>query len=214
MKQVPSHAVSLGAWGAPILPGVAELDLIAKVPGFEAELDLAIGRAMKTAMATPDRMQLWRSLGSPVPKRVDVAGTVTAAQAGLATPTAYFAWAAKPQSGRIWSVRKIVLQAGSPPITNVPFSASAISNLTAAVFVGQGGMVAAGAGFNPSPQDVDQTSVTLPTTQFYSTHQLWVRGGEWLVVGIQGPAVVTGFQVWGHARVVEIDDSPEFLMTL
>ena len=182
--------------------GSAELDLIAG----------AVAQKMKQPMSREDRATLWRQLGAPVVKRVGVAGTVTAAQAGLSTATAFFAFEIRPQVGRMWSVRKVALMAGSPPVTNAPFAA-AISNLTAVIYTTQGGTVI-GAGSAPPPQDSDQTAFSLPATQFYSTHQLWVRGGEWLVVGIQGSAVVTGFQVWGHARVVEIDDSPEFLMTL
>lgn len=176
-----------------------------------AELDLILGAAKKV-MAPADRAILHRQLGAPLVKRVGVAGTVTAAQAALGTPTAFFGFEARPQTGRLWSVRKIALMAGSPPVTNQPFAA-AIASLTAVVYITQGG-TAIGAGSGPPPQDTDQTAFSLPATQFYSTHQLWVRGGEWLVVGIQGAAVVTGFQVWGHARVVEIDDSPELLMTL
>ncbi len=173
-----------------------------------AELDLIIGKAVQKAMAPPDRMALWRSLGAPLIKRVDVGGTVTAAQAGLAPATAYFAFAARPQVGRLWSVRKVVVTAtGGGPF------AAALANVAAAIFVTQGGFV--GQNANPPPgQDADQTNFSLPSTQFYSTHQLWVRGGEWLVVGVQGTGVTTGLVVNGHARVVEIDDSPEFLMSL
>ena len=191
-----------------------ELDIVLDSGGRlgKAELDLIIGRTVQKVMSPPDRMTLWRQLGAPIVKRVGVAGTVIAAQAGLSTATAFFAFEARPQVGRMWSVRKVALMAGSPPVTNAPF-ASAIANLTAVIYTTQGGTTI-GAGSAPPPQDTDQTAFSLPATQFYSTHQLWVRGGEWLVVGIQGSAVVTGFQIWGHARVVEIDDSPEFLMTL
>lgn len=216
----PFRSIQTSRWvggGRPLYyPTVAELDALVQIPGLSAELDIVVGKAVRQAMAGPmsreQRMQLWRSLGAPVIKRVDMAGTVTAAQAGLSTAAAYFAWPARPQTGRLWSVRKIQLQAGSPPVNNGPFTAS-IANLTAAIFVTSAGLTGE-AGLQPSPQDCDQTGFTLPNTQFYSTHQLWVRGGEFLAVGIEGTAVVTGFQVFGQARVVEIDDSPELLMTL
>lgn len=196
----------------PILPRVAELDVMLGVPGVSAELDLVVGRAVGKAMATEDRVKRWREAGSPTNRRINLSGTVTAAQAGLSTATAFFPFEISPQTGRMWSVRKVALMAGSPPVTNQPF-ASAISNLNAVLYVTQGG-VAAAAGTGPPVQDADQTSFTLPNTQFYSTHQLWIRGGEWLVVGVQGTAVVQGFQVWGHARVIEIDDDPRYLLDL
>jgi hypothetical protein len=192
-------------YDVPVPEADARLDL-GKIGS--AELDLVVGRAVQRAMAPADRITVWRALGAPLIKKVDLGGTVTAAQAGLSTPTAYFAFAAHPQTGRLWSVRKVVVTAtGAGPF------ASALANVTAAIFVTQGGLVANNA--NPPPgQDADQTSFSLPTTQFYSTHQLWVRGGEWLVVGIQGSGVTTGLTLNGHARVVEIDDSPEYVMTL
>lgn len=181
------------------------------VPGVAAELGLVIGDAVRKSLPTSDRVQRWREAGSPVVKTVNLSGTVTAAQAGLSPATAFFGFEYNAPSGRLWSVRKVALMASSPPVSGSPFSA-AVNNLTAVLYVTQGGSVSLNEG--PPPIDTDQTGFTLPQTQFYSANQLWVRGGEWLVLGIQGTAVVQGFQVFGRARVVEIDDDPRFLLDL
>lgn len=173
-----------------------------------AELDLIIGRTVQKVMSPPDRMTLWRQLGAPIAKRVDFRGAATAAQAGLATPQAFFPFAAQPQVGRMWSVRKVVVLASSAG----PFAA-ALANVTGVIFVTQGGS-AASITSPPSNYDAEQTNFTIPTTQFYATHQMWVRGGEWLVVGVQGSGVVSTISFGGHAQVIEVDDSPEFLLTL
>lgn len=181
---------------------------MAKVPGLAAELDLVVGRAVRQAMPTADRVQLWRDAGGPLVRPIEFSGTVNAAQAGLATPTAYFAFADNPNTGRMWSVRKLVVVATGAG----PFS-SALANVTAALFITQGG-ISTLAGQKPSDIDCDQTSFTVPTTQFFSTHQLWVRGGEWAVMGFQGSGVTSGVQFWGRMRVIEIDDDPRFLLDL
>jgi hypothetical protein len=185
----------------------AELDVKATVGTLSAELDLIAGAVKK---GVEQAVTVWRAGGSPVAKRMDVSGTVTAAQAGLATPTAFFAWSIRPQVGRLWSIRKIVLQATG----GTAFSASALANVTAAIFVtGQPGGGAALAN-NPPFQDADVTGLTFPTTQYFSANQLWVRGQEWLVVGIQGTGVTAGLQVQGTARGIEIDDNPIFLLDI
>jgi hypothetical protein len=177
-----------------------------------AELDLLIGKAVAKAMTPPDRQTLWRALGAPLVKRVDVSGTVTAAQAGLSPATAYFAFTPpKPFTGRLWSIRKFMLQATGAG----PFASAALSNVQGALFItGQPGSALANLSQDAPNLDADVVSFTLPTVQYFSTHQLWLRGTDSLVVAIQGTGVTQGLQIWGHARVVEIDDSPEFLLAL
>jgi hypothetical protein len=186
----------------------AELDVKANIGNAQVELDLVAG-AVKKGMA--DAMQSWRKAGAPLVKRVDFSGTVTAAQAGLTTATAFVTFSPdSPQVGRLWSVRKLVIQAG----TATAFNSSALSNVTAVVFVtGQAGGIAA-LSQNPPLQDADVTSLPVPTTQYFSANQLWVRGQDSLVIGIQGTGVVAGLQIFGHARVMEIDDDPGFLLDL
>jgi hypothetical protein len=144
-------------------------------------------------------------------KRVDFSGTVSAAQAALATPTAYFAFSPpRPFTGRLWSVRKVVILAtGAGPF------AAALANVTAVIFVtGQPVAGLANVGQDAPAIDADVTNVAIPTTQFFAPNQLGIRGTDSLVIGVQGIGVTAGFQVWGHARLIEVDDSPEFILSL
>lgn len=194
---------------------MAELDALVQIPGFSAELDVVVGRAIKQAMANDDRAVRWRAAAAPLAKRVTFSGKVTAAQAGLGTPTAFFNFDIRPQVGRLWSVRKVVVLSsgtGGAAVGTDPFAA-ALSNVTAAIFT-TGQPVQGEPGQGPPLIDADQVNFTIPATQFYSTHQIWVRGNEWLVVGVQGSGVVAGLNIYGHARVIEIDDDPAFLLSL
>jgi hypothetical protein len=305
----------------------AELDILAKAGPLSAELDLVAGAAKKGAEQAVNE---WRMGGSPVIKRVDVSGKVTAAQAGLATPTAFFPFMTRPQTGRLWEVKKVVLQAtgatafatsgisttattfsnnnqttapgsfsvlasvnppagnyrvvieigfgagtpvaadgnnwrlqsqgltvsdklwaplvanGTGPLTTYVFDnvqadgsnaivltnpvagtggVQYVSNIEATLIPGTGATSAAlfvtgqpgglaNLSQNAPNQDVDVTGLTLPVTQFFSSHQLWVRGNDWLVAGFQGAGLTTGLTIQGHARVIEIDDDPRFLTLL
>lgn len=180
---------------------MAELDIKASAGPFSAELDL-VASAVQKGFA--EAAKAWRRAGGPLDKRVDFSGTVSAGQAGLATPTAFFTFSPDgPQQGRLWSIRKIVIQAS----TSTAFSATALSNVEAVVFV-------TGQTNNPPLQDAHVTNLPVPTTQFFSSHQLWIRNTDSLVVGIQGTGVTAGVQVFGHANVLEIDDDPTFLLDL
>jgi len=185
----------------------AELDVLAKIPGLSAELDVVVGRSVRQALATPDRAQRWRDAGSPLSRTAECSGTPNAAQAGLATPTAFFPFATGPVTGRLWSVRKLVVLA----TTAGPF-ASALANVTAALFISQQGSALPAQGLPAI--DCDQTSFTIPNTQFYSTHQAWIRGGEWPILGVQGSGVTASVGFFARMRVLEIDDDPRFLLDL
>ena len=184
---------------------------MAKIPGLAAELDIVVGRAVRAALPAEDRTTRWRARGSPLARRVDMSGTVTAAQAGLPTPTAFFVFAVPVlQSGRLWSVRKVVVQAtGAGPF------AGALANVTAALFVtGQSGMGLANLSLDTPNIDCAQVSFTLPTTQFFGAHQITVRSSDDLVLGIQGSGVTSGLQVFGYAQALEIDDDAAYLLDL
>lgn len=186
----------------------AELDIKAVAGPFSAELDLVAGAAQQGAIRGVEQATAeWHRQGNWLPRRFTFSGTVSAVQAGLATPTAYFPFDNRPFTGRYLSVRKIVIGTSSP-------FAGAVANITAVIFVTTQPTGLANVSNNAPAIDADVTGLSLPTTQFFSSHQLWVRGGEWLVVGIQGSGVVAGVQVFGHARGVEIDDDPRFLPDL
>lgn len=186
----------------------AELDVKASLGSVSAELDLIAGAVEKGYARA---VTVWRQQGAWLDKRVDFSGTVTAAQAGLSTPTAFFTFTPdSPFTGRFWMVRKIVIQAG----TANAFTSTSLANVVAAIFItGQLGGPAA-LSQNAPLQDADVFPLTIPTTQFFSTHQLWVRGNDSLVIGIQGSGVVAGLQIFGHARVTELDDDPKYLPDL
>jgi hypothetical protein len=141
-------------------------------------------------------------------KRVTFSGTVSAAQAGLNPATAYFPFDIRPQTGRLWSARKLAIYAG----TAGPFAAT-LANVTAAVF--NTGVPVSSAGQPLPAMDAEVPGLTIPTAQLFGAHMITVRGSnQWLVIGIQGTGVVSGLQVFGHAEVLEIDDDPDLLLSL
>jgi hypothetical protein len=186
------------------------IDVKAQAGPLSAELQLAIQQSIQAGIAGAAQSMLeWRRLGAPMNKRVEFSGTVTAAQAGLSPATAFFPITTTQHTNRLWSIRQITILAASAG----PFAA-ALANVTAAIYAtSQPGQVAA-ASYTPPNIDAIVTGLTIPTAQFFSSHQVQIRGSDQLVIGVQGTGVTTGLQIFGAVRLLEIDDDPGFLLSL
>lgn len=158
-------------------------------------------------LGLPQKLSTPHKTPNPLGRQVTFSGTVTAAEAGLTPATAFFVFDTKPQSGRLWSVRKLVAMATGAG----PFAAN-LANVTGALFLTSSPSNNAA---QPLPaMDCAVPQLTIPTSQVFGAHMVTVRGSKWLAFGVQGSGVTTGLQVFGYVDVLEIDDDADLLTVL
>lgn len=113
-------------------------------------------------------------------------------------PAAQYVVAGRPQSGRLWDVRKILV--------TTPQGGEFAATTADAYFC-----VYVSTSPTPGTGDLRFGPLSVPSTTTVGKHQLQVRGVPSLVVGIGGSGAVT---VQGLITVVEIDDNTEVLLGL